>query len=95
MAKTKQLTVSSVTPTAVVATNFCHTIAVGEDPSVVGWPTTDFAVLKPSTTDQERTIPIGNAYHFERRGNWSPGQTVGYIRSLSGTTTFFQDEMGS
>lgn len=91
--KTDQLTVTDATPTEIVAQTQCNRIAVGEDPSVSGWPTSNFLVMKPAPTDDPREIPMGVSYIFERTGGaYLPGTVVGYIQTVSGTTTFFQDE---
>ena len=94
--KTKTITVSNIAPTAVIAETETRDITVGEDPSVVGWPTQDFKVIKPEGTDLPRQIPIGGTYTFRRdRTNvYRIGEIAGYIQATTGSTTFFQDERG-
>jgi hypothetical protein len=89
---TKTFTVGSATPVGVVAVGFSKRIIVGEDSSVSGWPTTDFLVRKSLSTDPARQVPIGSNYVFDRERAWRPGDTVGYVQTVTGTTTFFQDE---
>ena len=89
---TKTMTVAdSGLGTPVVAVTDCKRITVGEDPSVVGWPTTDYQVYKPDYNSTPRQIPIGQTYTFEGPRYWA-GQTVGYIKAVTGSTTFYQDE---
>lgn len=98
MAKTKLITVSSASPTAITTATACQKVTVGEDPSVSGYPTTDFLVMKPTSSDQARRVLSGNQYDFPGpRGpygndGWEQGRTVGYVKAVVGTTTFYQDE---
>jgi len=94
--KTKTITVSNLTPTAIVAETETVEVTVGEDPSVVGWPTQDFKVMKPGSSDTPRQIPIGSTYIFRRDKTnlYRIGETVGYVQATTGSTTFFQDERG-
>jgi len=92
---TTLITVSDTQYTAVIARSCCHDVIVGEDPSVVNWPTTNFYVAKPEPTNSPRQIPVGQSYAFSHkfdRKPYSPGDIAGYIKCVSGTTTFFQDE---
>lgn len=94
--KTKTITVSNLTPTAIIAETETVEITVGEDPSVVGWPTQDFKVIKPESTNLPRQIPIGGTYTFKRDKTnlYRIGETVGYVQAVTTATTFFQDERG-
>ncbi len=93
--QTRQVTVSSAAPSAVVATVFTVRVRVGEDLSVAGWPTTDYDVRKPGTGDDPRRVPAGGTYEFVRDGRpFYPGEIVGYLQTVSGTTTFWVDEEG-
>lgn len=94
--KTKTVTVSNLVPTAIVTETETVEVTVGEDPSVVGWPTQDFKVLKPDGSALPRQIPIGGTYTFRRDKTnlYRIGETVGYVQATTGSTTFFQDERG-
>jgi hypothetical protein len=95
MAFTQHITVTNSSYTAVTAVSSnASQITVGEDPSVAGWPTTDFLVAKPTNTSVPRRVSVGSTYTFLalNNGKFAAGQVVGYIETVSGTTTFFQDE---
>lgn len=95
--KTSQFTVNSVgNPEPVICTLGCRTIVIGEDPSVAGWPTTDFRIkgAVPGSSFIQR--PAGTMYQFQRisgQAAFSPGDIVGYVDVVTGSTTFFQAEM--
>lgn len=94
--KTKTISVSNIVASAVIAVTDTRLIIVGEDPSVVNWPTQDFKVLKPGSGDVPRQIPIGGTYIFQRDDDrvYLPGEVAGYVQATTGVTTFFQDERG-
>ncbi len=88
---TDTLSVSnSLLGTPVTAATFCCRITVGEDGTVSGAPTTNYNVYKPDYNSTPRQVFIGQTYTFQ--GIFVPGQIVGYIKSITGTTTFFKDE---
>lgn len=90
---TNLITVSSGAFTQIVALSNCQGVTVGEDPSVSGFPTTDFLVARPLGTSNPRRISGGGSYRFTSPlGLFKKGQTVGFIKAVSGTTTFFTDE---
>ena len=95
MAATQQITVASGAPSAIVAQSVCRSINLAENRGVAGWPTTDFLILKPLSTSVAARKPAGAEYTFEctQPGSFfKVGQTIGYIQTVAGTTTFDQDE---
>jgi len=88
--KTRLITVSSIADSQVLASMFCNKLRTGEDPSVTGWPTTDFLVRKPKGTDDPRQVKSGGIYEVE--GVFGPGDVVLLVRTKVGSTTFFIDE---
>ena len=95
--KTSQFTVNNVgNPEPVICTLGCRTITIGEDPGVAGWPTTDFKVKGSAPGSVAIQRPAGTSYQFQRisgQAAFSPGETVGYVETVTGSTTFFQAEM--
>lgn len=93
---TQHITVGASAFSAVTAQSQCSLVTVGEDPSVAGWPTTDFYVSKPGAgpSSASRRISAGGTYTFDcvGGGKFLPGSVVGYVETVSGSTTFFQDE---
>ena len=95
MAKTNTFSVNdSGDPEAVIVATVCRKVGVGEDPSVANWPTTDFKVYRPDKTNTSRQIPAGVSYIFQKPDGqfYNPGDTAGYVATVTGATTFFQDE---
>lgn len=95
MAKIKTFAVNDAgDPEVVTAQTVCRTIEVGEDPSVAGWPTTDFKVYVPTSSDGPRQRPAGATYAFVKPPGlfFNPGEVAGYVATVTGATTFFQDE---
>jgi hypothetical protein len=91
---TQHITVGSSQFTQIVAQTQCGEITVGEDPSVNGWPTTDFLVAKPSAANAPRRVSAGGTYTFSALGGrFMAGAIAGYVEAVSGATTFFQDEI--
>jgi hypothetical protein len=90
---TQQITVGSSDFTEVVAQTNCGEVTVGEDPSVIGWPTTDFLVSKARPGNTPRRVSAGGTYTFSALGGrFDVGAIVGYVEAVSGATSFFQDE---
>lgn len=95
MANTQQITVGSGAASAIVAQSVCKAIRVMENRGVAGWPTTDYLVKKPAATSTGVRIPAGASYTFQCNqpsSFFQVGQTVGFLQTVSGTTTFDQDE---
>lgn len=93
MAYTQQITVNNIAATAVIAQSNCRQITVRENIAVAGWPTTDFLVLKPTAVVTGIRIAAGASYTFTKlQGLFAAGDTVGYLQTIAGSTTFDQDE---
>lgn len=91
---TQHITVGSSAYSAVTAQTNCTQVTIGEDPSVSGWPTTDFLIAKPGSASTPRRISAGGTYTFSAMGGrFTQGTIVGYVEAVSGSTTFFQDEV--
>lgn len=73
-----------------VQSGYCRQVTVGESPAVSGYPTTDFLVAKPSTGNTPRRVVGGQSYTFI--GPFVAGSIAGYVETVTGTTTFYQDE---
>ena len=93
--KTQQLTVNSGARSAITAFGPATEIVIQEDPSVANWPTTDFLVSKPGSADTQRRVQAGGQYVFRKiMGIYQAGDTIGYVQTVAGSTTFNQDEGG-
>jgi hypothetical protein len=93
--KTQLVTVNNLAATAIVASTYCKKIAVSEDQSVNNWPTVAYNVMRPTPSDDPRRIGKGQIYTFERiRGIYVPGDIVGYIQAVAGSSTFVIDQGG-
>jgi hypothetical protein len=92
---TSLITVGSSVPIAVTAHVPTKSIKVREDNSVAGWPTTDFFISKPLSSSPQNRYPLGFQYEFTNGDMiFQAGDIVGYVETVSGTTTFAQDEEG-
>ena len=89
---TTTFSVGNTNYVAIKANTACRNITVGEDRSAAGWPTADFSVKKPSTGSAARQISAGGTYSFMAQSSFQPGDIVGYVKLVSGSSTFFQDE---
>jgi hypothetical protein len=97
MAKTRQITVNSVTPTPVTVTSLIMVgmVRLMENRGVANWPTTDLLILKPSNVDVPVRIPAGSSYILRGiRSLFLTGQTLCYIQTVTGSTTIDVDEDG-
>lgn len=86
MTRTTAITTSWV---AITATIWTPEITVGELASVASWPTVDLDVAEPTSSDTSIRLPMGTTHRFSR-GNglyYGPGETVGYVRTASGSST--------
>lgn len=93
MARTKSLALNTV-PQNIVVWSVCSTLLIKEDESVASWPTTGFIIKKPAITGDANFISPGKSYSFVAAlgSNWIPGQILGQIYLVSGSTTAIQDE---
>lgn len=98
MAKTFTSSMSaSPTKTPVTAQTWTRQIEVTEDPSVAGYPTTDYLVYAPTSSDLPVRMLAGTTFVFRQEAASAPyslGQIVGYISGVSNSTTMSQVEQG-
>ena len=96
MAKTFTFSVSaSPAKTAITVQGWTNLLELQEDPSVAGYPTTDFLVYRPSATDLPVRYTAGTTFPISTQtGPFYPGQILGYISGVGGSTTFAQVEQG-
>ena len=94
--KTSTFTVNDVgDPEPVIATIDCREIVIGEDPSVSGWPTIGYKVTGTLAGSTAIEKAPGVTFKFISTVNHPPfktGDIVGYVETLSGSTTFFKAE---
>ena len=90
------ITVNAISKTPVTALTVCRRIVVQEDPSVVGWPTSDYLVSVPLSTDGPKQKSAGTEFPFEKPSRlfFNPGEIAGYIELVNGggATSFSQFE---
>jgi hypothetical protein len=89
--RTGQLLVSNVVPVAIVALIDCTQILIYEDPSVAGWPTTAFWIMRPRSNSTSVTKFAGAvaAMQAPLGTKFTAGETVGWIQLPAvGSTTF-------
>ena len=91
-------------PEPVIAQSYCRRITIGEDPSVDSWPTTDYEVTDNQPGSPFARRAAGTSFVFI--GGWArpsgnlnvleqliePGQVIGYVQTITGSTTFYQVE---
>jgi len=81
-------------PEPVIAHTECTEIIVKEDPSVSGWPTVDYNVLGSVSGSTRIRCAAGTEHRFP--ASWQqafkPGDIVGYVETVTGSTTFQQKE---
>lgn len=96
MAKTSTFTASaSPTKTPITIVAWTNRVEIQEDPSVTGWPTTDFLIYAPTASDTAVRYAAGATYVREAKsGPFYSGQIIGYISGVSGSSTFAQVEEG-
>lgn len=100
---TKTFSVTDAAYVAITAAIDTHMITVQEDNSVAGWPTTAYTIKKPTTAATAIQKAAGARTVFQKSAKVSigdfpfafkAGEVVGYIQTVSGTTTFAQDDAG-
>jgi hypothetical protein len=96
LSATTQISVSSISPTAITAQSYCSQIRVTENRGVVGWPTSDFLIRKPASGSTAVRLQAGAHYTFysstQEPAFFRPGEIAGYVQMVAGSTTFDQDE---
>jgi hypothetical protein len=87
-----QITVSDSADTAVVTNSVCGKVNVYEDPGVSGWPNSDYLVRSPDESVYVRKA-AGTSFEFKSGSEpYKKGETLGYVKMVTGTTTFDQFE---
>jgi len=91
---TKTFTVNAVgDPEAVTTGSNTSRVTIAEDPSVSGWPTSDYNVMAPSSDSTAIRKAAGTMFTFKPSfGQWPPDTIIGYVETVSGSTTFQQVE---
>lgn len=79
---------------AVTASIWTKRVIISEDPSVANWPTTDFLIKAPETTNTPIRRVLGTSFVFESDVPFPAGKVVGYVANVTGSTTFQQLEDG-
>lgn len=105
MAKITKISVGTGTPVKIVASAWGNNIQVSEDLDASGAPSTDFRIWHvPEDTgglieETSKRVSIGGFYNFTKgtalSASYAPNDPVGWIQSVTGTTTFVVDETGS
>jgi len=95
--RTTTFTVNNVgDPEPIICGSFCREIRLQEDPSIgVSWPTTDYKVYGTGEISTAIQKLAGTTFTITRvpmQGCFSPGEIVGYIETVTGSTTFLQIE---
>lgn len=101
--KTLIFPVTSAAPQPIVAQTICKEVEVGEDQSVPGFPTVDYVIRMPTAVDDPLTLLKGQRFLFTPTGSplgkntlhygyYVPGDIIGYIETVSGSSDFAQDE---
>jgi len=87
---------------AITAHTKCRQIIIQEDPSVAGWPTTDWVLSDSPSGGSVVQRPAGTSWTFESLYDprfperaYNVGDIVGYAATVNGTTTFQQIEIGA
>jgi hypothetical protein len=96
--RTSLFTVNDIgDPEPVIATVACNRIIIGEDASVSGWPLSEYEVKGNYVGSVFIRKSAGLSYQFEStedktKKSFLPGQIVGYVKTVSGSTTFYKVE---
>lgn len=90
--RTSQFTVNDIgDPEPIIVHTVCRHVLVGEDSSVANWPTTDYRIKGTDNNSAMVQRPAGVLTEFSRQSNqsaYSPGDIIGYVETVSGSTTF-------
>lgn len=81
--------------TAITTTIATKKVVLQEDPSVANWPTTDFKLKFPDASATAIRRVSGTSWEITCDGAFFPAnRTIGYISTVTGTTTFQKYESG-
>ena len=75
---------------AIQVSDYCSKFEIMEDPSVANWPTQDYKISDVATGGTAVQRSAGTPFFFDRKlgKQYSPNETIAYIETLSGVTTF-------
>lgn len=93
MMKTTTFSVTT-SDTAITTTVAGNSVVISEDPSVADWPTTDFNIKLPASTNTAIRRSSGTAFEIVSDQIIPAGKTIGYVSTVTGTTTFQKIEKG-
>ena len=79
-------------PEPITCKTDCKKIIIGEDPSVSGWPTVAYKIRAPHAASAAHQRPAGTRTEFVSATHYKTGDIVGYVETVSGSTSFFQWE---
>lgn len=80
--------------TAITTTVATKKVLIQEDPGVAEWPTTDYKIKMPLSTNTAIQRSSGTSFEFSSDMIIPAGKIVGYVATVSGTTTFQKLEQG-
>jgi len=86
--KTRTISVSNASYSAIVASIDCSEIEIREDDSVVGAPTTGYRIKIPDTNATAVQRGHGMSFLFKRSRRILKDEIVGYIQAVDASTTF-------
>lgn len=94
MAYTLKFTVNNVgNDEVIVAQTVCRRITFGEDEGVTNFATVDWLWKAPTSTDYvQRTKGSRMLFEPSPRIFFHPGDIVAYVKTVSGSSTFSQEE---
>lgn len=90
--RTKTFTVDNAgNPEPIIVLSYCHKVTVYENNQA---GTTDYILHIPAMSSVGVTKPAGSKAEIvpESEQRYSPGQTVAYIETITGSVTFAQEE---
>lgn len=95
--KTTTFTVNDLgDPEPVTATVPCSKIRIGEDPSVADWPVVDYQICGDYQGSVYVQKAAGTMFEFNapviKDKLFKIGDIAGYVRTVSGSSTFFKIE---
>jgi hypothetical protein len=95
--RTTTFTVNNVSdPEPIIVGSFCREVRIQEDPGIGStWPTTDYNVYGTGDVSTAVRKIAGTTFTITRvplQGCFAPGEIVGYIETVAGSTTFLQIE---
>jgi hypothetical protein len=88
--RTKTFTVDNAgSPEPIQVQSYCRQVTIYENNQA---GTTDYIVHVPSAVSAGVTKPAGSKAIISDGTRYSPGDTIGYVETVSGSVTFAQEE---